>query len=74
MLLAIAFMEELLWDNLLWHEHLSVFGNWGLDLTDGLLVLIVPLLSLPQTTHYVLDGFIWKSRTNPFLAARLGWR
>jgi len=73
-LLAIAFMEELLWDNLVWHEHLGVFGNWGLDLTDGLLVLIVPLLSLPQTTHYLLDGFIWKSRTNPFLAARLGWR
>jgi hypothetical protein len=21
---------------------------------------VVPLLSLPQITHYVLDGFIWK--------------
>ena len=21
---------------------------------------IVPLLALPQATHYLLDGFIWK--------------
>jgi hypothetical protein len=73
-LLLLAFGEELLWDNLVWHDHARVFGDWGLDLSDGLLVYVVPLLSLPQTTHYVLDGFVWTSRTNPFLSERLGWR
>ncbi|MEO6979448.1 MAG: hypothetical protein ABI113_13750 [Mucilaginibacter sp.] len=24
------------------------------------LALVVPLLALPQSTHYVLDGFIWR--------------
>jgi len=23
---------------------------------------LVPLLTLPQLTHYILDGFIWKIR------------
>ncbi len=26
---------------------------------------LVPLLAVPQLTHYVLDGFIWKRRTAP---------
>jgi hypothetical protein len=25
----------------------------------------VPLLAVPQVTHYVLDGFIWRRKTNP---------
>lgn len=72
-LLALAFAEEFLWDTLVWHERPMVFGELGLDLPEGLLTLVVPLLSLPQTTHYLLDGFVWKSRTNPGLGARLGW-
>ena len=24
------------------------------------MVLLVPLLALPQATHYVLDAFLWK--------------
>jgi hypothetical protein len=24
----------------------------------------VPLLALPQATHYVLDGWIWRTRNN----------
>jgi hypothetical protein len=72
-LLAIAFAEEFLWDVLVWHERPMVFGSGGLDLPDAALTLVVPLLSLPQTTHYVLDGFVWKGRSNPGLAKRLGW-
>jgi hypothetical protein len=26
---------------------------------------VVPLLALPQLTHYVLDGFIWRRKSNP---------
>jgi hypothetical protein len=72
-LLAFAFVEELLWDNLVWHERARVFGDAGLDFGPTLFTLLVPLLSLPQTTHYLLDGFVWKTRTDPALAPRLGW-
>jgi len=72
-LLAFAFVEELLWDTLVWHERPMIFGDAGLELGPALLTVLVPLLSLPQTTHYVLDGFVWKTRDDPALAQRLGW-
>lgn len=73
-LLALAFAEELVWDKLVWHERASLFGSGGLDLAAPLLALVVPLLALPQTTHYLLDAFVWRGKENPRLAARLGWR
>lgn len=58
-----AFLEEGLWDGLVWREHATVFG-WFQHLPavaePGLLMWLVPLLALPQSTHYVLDGFIWR--------------
>jgi len=58
-----AFLEEGLWDGLVWREHGTVFG-WFRQLSvataPGLLKWLVPLLALPQSTHYVLDGFIWR--------------
>lgn len=56
-LLFIAFFEEYLWEILVWNEQFSAttkdFSNWYF--------LLVPLLTVPQFTHYLLDGFIWKS-------------
>jgi hypothetical protein len=56
-LLVIAFTEEFLWEVLVWNENISFrtfdFSSWQF--------LLVPLLSVPQFTHYLLDGFIWKS-------------
>lgn len=72
-LLALAFVEELAWDKLVWHERGALFGHAGLELGAPLLALVVPLLALPQTTHYVLDAFVWRGRENPRLAARLGF-
>lgn len=58
-----AFLEEGLWDGLVWHEHGAVFG-WFRQLpavaAPQVLRWLVPLLALPQSTHYVLDGFIWR--------------
>lgn len=55
-LLIIAFSEEYLWEILVWSEHFSIkaydFSEWHF--------LFVPLLTVPQFTHYLLDGFIWK--------------
>ncbi|MEZ4400578.1 MAG: hypothetical protein R3B06_11200 [Kofleriaceae bacterium] len=59
----VAFVEELLWDRAVWHDRPWLFGA-GLELAD-LHVLVVPLLALPQLTHYVVDGFLWRRRSNP---------
>jgi hypothetical protein len=59
----LAFAEELLWDKAVWKEREWLYGPaWELDRWRWLLV---PLLALPQLTHYVLDGFIWRRRSNP---------
>lgn len=62
-LVMLAYLEEGLWDGLIWREHTSVFQvfkNLPLIQDSFALALLVPLLSLPQSTHYILDGFIWK--------------
>ncbi|MDB4942121.1 MAG: hypothetical protein JWP97_1655 [Labilithrix sp.] len=62
-----AFVEELLWDRAVWHERAWLFGEpWE---SGAAKLVIVPLLALPQLTHYVLDGFVWKRRKNPSVAA-----
>jgi hypothetical protein len=72
-LLALAFGEELLWDWFVWHEHGALFGESGLVLPADVLALVVPLLALPQATHYLLDAFIWKPSRDSALLSRLGW-
>ncbi|MCG3193192.1 MAG: hypothetical protein DIJKHBIC_02442 [Thermoanaerobaculia bacterium] len=72
-LLAVAFLEEWGWDRFVWHENGSLFP--GPDISPGpfLLSLVVPLLALPQATHYLLDAWIWKIRPeNREAAASLG--
>jgi len=66
---AIAYFEELLWDRALWHDRSYLFGS-GVDV-GGAAVIIVPLLTVPQLTHYVLDAFLWKRRSNPRLGRLL---
>lgn len=72
LLVAIALVEEGAWDKLVWHDHPGIFGEGGFALTPVLLALVTPLLALPQATHYVLDGFIWRvGPKNPGLGAHL---
>lgn len=62
----VAFTEELLWDRAVWHDRGWLFGEgWSIG---ALKLVVVPLLALPQLTHYVLDGFIWRRRSNPSVA------
>ena len=59
---ALAYIEELIWNRSVWHERNWLFGaNWNLD--DWKMYL-VPLLAVPQLTHYILDGFIWRRKNN----------
>ena len=60
---AIAYVEELFWNRGVWHEHQWLFGgDWDWQTAK---MYLVPLLAVPQLTHYVLDGFIWKRKNNP---------
>jgi hypothetical protein len=72
-LVALAFGEEALWDWLVWHERPLLFGEGVPALPPDVLALVVPLLALPQATHYLLDAFIWKPSREPALLTRLGW-
>jgi len=73
-LLAVAWVEEWGWDRVVWHDHAILFPGPDVVLTGALLALVVPLLALPQSTHYVLDAWIWRVRPeNPELAQRLGF-
>lgn len=63
LLAFMAYVEEGLWDGMIWKEHRSIFAIFsGLPKVgnEQILSLLVPLLALPQSAHYVLDGFIWK--------------
>lgn len=59
---VLAYVEELLWHRGVSLERDWLFGGWD---WSGLSGLLVPLLAVPQVTHYVLDGFIWKRRSSP---------
>ncbi len=76
-LIVLAFLEEGLWDGLVWREHLKLFPGFAqlprMD-TDGLLALVVPLLAVPQLTHYVIDGVIWRLHAHPEWRRTLFWR
>lgn len=64
-LIVFAYFEEGLWDGLVWKEHQSAFKPFASlprITSNEFLALLIPLLALPQATHYVLDGFIWKAK------------
>ena len=62
----LAYAEELLWDCGVWHDRSWLFGPaWKIGDWDQWLI---PLLAVPQITHYVLDGFIWRRRSNQDVA------
>ncbi len=67
-----AFAEEWLWDGAVWRDHPALFPFPAFDLSSWQ-AFIVPLLALPQATHYVLDGYLWRlDGSNPGLDEALG--
>jgi hypothetical protein len=61
-LIILAYIEENLWDGIIWNDHPEIFPLFsGLTFQNPFVVsVIVAILVLPQVTHYVLDGFIWR--------------
>jgi len=72
----LAFFEEYLWDMLVYRDNVelftSLFSYPFFENTQIIQHLGLALLAVPQTTHYVLDGFIWKNNEkNPYLKKAL---
>jgi len=65
----IAYVEELVWNQTIDHDHAYLFGG-GFDV-GVFAILIAPLLAVPQLTHYILDGFLWRRSHNPRLGRLL---
>ncbi|MEO1697444.1 MAG: hypothetical protein AAFU73_09130 [Planctomycetota bacterium] len=65
-LVLVGYAEEWLWDGLVWRDHpgLFPFGPEG-PAPEWALALVVPLLAVPQATHYALDGWLWRRAANP---------
>jgi len=78
----LAYVEEFFWHRGRWHERKWLFGEgwddyWELELgpiTLSMQAILVPLLAVPQVTHYILDGFIWRRKSNPDLVLLSGQR
>lgn len=65
----LAFAEELTWDRLFWHSDHPIFFGPKVDLSETAAMVLLPLLAVPQVTHYILDGFIWRRVRTPSEAA-----
>ena len=61
-LVALAFVEEMLWDRLVWHDHARLFGFLPEVDIGSVAHVVVPLLALPQATHYALDAVLWRRK------------
>lgn len=65
MVLLLAFCEEYLWDFLIYRDRPDFFtrfldyGRETVD-TNPWRAFWIAILSLPQTTHYIFDRYIWK--------------
>lgn len=60
-----AYLEEALWDGMVWREHASVLfmaNAMHAVQSTATLTWLVPLLAVPQITHYLLDAYIWRMR------------
>ena len=72
LVLILAFTEEYLWDALVYRDYENVFFQvlgYPFD-TPAFFVqwLAIGMLTVPQLTHYILDGYIWKNNDkNPYL-------
>jgi len=64
LLVSLAFAEEMVWDRLVWHAHPTLFGGTvdGEELGRIAKAVVVPLLAVPQATHYILDAVLWRSK------------
>ncbi len=61
-LLGLAVIEEIGWHRLVGGDGAGLFFGAALELPDAAVAVAAAALAVPQVTHYVLDGFIWRRR------------
>ena len=72
-ILVLAFIEEYCWDMWVYQERTVFFQsiiNYPFSAAENSVsyALAIGFLTMPQLTHYILDGIIWKSNhKNPYL-------
>ncbi len=74
LLVFIGYIEEGVWDVLVWKEHAQLYFGAAVDWAPAgaLAALLIPLLALPQATHYLLDAWLWRfDGSNPGLRERI---
>ncbi|HTJ50866.1 MAG TPA: hypothetical protein VL443_15495 [Cyclobacteriaceae bacterium] len=65
--IILSYLEEGIWDIFIWKDHTDIFPfliDFPAIENPIVLSILVPILTLPQFTHYVLDGFIWRLSKN----------
>jgi len=73
MVFFLAYLEEYCWDMLVYRERESFFGAivaYPFELLESPFAqaIAIAVLTVPQLTHYIIDGFIWKSNVkNPYV-------
>ncbi len=72
LILFLAFGEEYLWDMLLYREKQNLFeivAAYPMQAAKSpfFQAIVLALLSIPQVSHYIIDGYIWKGKKNPFV-------
>jgi len=70
LLVVFAYVEELAWDRLVWHDAATLFPGPALSLGEPWGRLAVAVLAVPQLTHYILDARIWRRPRGPGAGAR----
>jgi hypothetical protein len=69
----LGWLEEYFWDMLVYGDRSDFFGAiiaYPFELLESPFsqAIAIALLTVPQFTHYIIDGFIWKSNaTNPYV-------
>jgi len=72
--ILLAYIEEFGWDMLLFREKDELFPTYFVTVfrSSFAIAFAYALLALPQMTHYMLDGLIWKNdKSNPYVKQML---
>ena len=73
LILLLAFSEEYMWDMFLYREKQPIFETlfaYPFEVTSHpfFQALALAMLSIPQVSHYIIDGYIWKGgKKNPYV-------
>jgi len=72
LILVLAFGEEYMWDMLLYREKQPLFESllhYPVQAAQNpfFQAIVLAALSIPQVSHYIIDGYIWKGKKNPYV-------